>query len=739
MVQLAWMPRALSLITIAYLVGLIVGSLEKIPNWLGWALVGGAFLTLGWAWKNKRPLGSLALLTVCFLGMALFTNFAEPKSPQAYMTKEPPWLVQKVTPLRSHLLSFTKQALFSKPDQNPVPYAVVASLVLGDRNSLKEADHFRKKHHKPPLERSFRDAGIFHILSVSGFHLVIVGYLSYRIFSKIFFFIPRFPQNAPMKKVAALITILVVNLYALIVGAETATLRAACMTTFMLISVLCSQRADLQEAFAISVLCLVGPFGSLQNIKSISLQLSVAALFGIAYLHPLPQIPEWQKVPKEIYPENKQGLSRKMFVWLRTKLIQGLDTSLAAMMMTSPLCAYYFFQFQAASPLGNFLALPLGEIFLLPLGCLGLTLGMFSSTLGILILKLAGLFAEAIVFVTDQIAALSLSWNVPKPTFVCLFLWYLGCLVLAAGKKKGWLLCMGGLFFYLLLWLWPAGNLRVTFLDVGQGDAIVIEFPGRKVAVVDGGGGFGNFDSGKRIVGPFLRSRGYQAIDLMVATHPHMDHIQGLLSLVEEFRVKEFWTAELIPTIHSLDALSSKTSWQALLHRLLEQDTLIQAPYPIYVGSALIKPLFPCIVPNELLECKIGSNPSQTPNNNSIVLQVGYAGKYILLTGDIEEFGEQVLSNRYQSTKELDSDLLKASHHCSRTGTGKNFLSLVSPEVAICSLGRKNMYGFPHAEVLRRLEEQNIAIYRTDKEGTIQARIDPKGTLSLHVLGEDVY
>jgi competence protein ComEC len=263
----------------------------------------------------------------------------------------------------------------------------------------------------------------------------------------------------------------------------------------------------------------------------------------------------------------------------------------------------------------------------------------------------------------------------------------------------------------LLGWGWThrqqAGELRVTFLDVGQGDAAVLESPGGKVLVVDTGGILeeGSDDQGRRVVAPYLRYQGINRIDLLILTHPHADHIGGAATLISQFPV-------------GLLMDNGQTSDAPEETRLLEAAHQRGVPYraaqrgmKLDCGDGVTaQVLAPCA------QAVFG-----TPNNASVVLRVDYGRTAFLLTGDAEADEE---AEMLHSGQPLGCDVLKVAHHGSHTSTTPAFLAAAHPHLAIISVGAHNVYGHPSPEVPERLRAANVRVYRTDRDGAVTCLSD---------------
>jgi competence protein ComEC len=254
--------------------------------------------------------------------------------------------------------------------------------------------------------------------------------------------------------------------------------------------------------------------------------------------------------------------------------------------------------------------------------------------------------------------------------------------------------------------------LRVTFLDVGQGDGAVIETPSGRVIVIDGGGAPGTDeregrDPGSRIVVPFLRARGISSVDLLVLTHPDDDHVQGLVSVVQRLRVM----AALDSGFPS-DPETPCTRLRSLLSARRIPVSRAQRNDKIDIGEgAHLEILHPG--KNYL------KNTHSDTNNNALVLRLIYKNTKILFTADLEDQGEKELLSSGQN---ISADVLKIGHHGSRGSSSEKFLRQVSPKIGVISCGRENRFGHPHKETLRRLE--GIRLYRTDIQGAITLESD---------------
>jgi competence protein ComEC len=245
-------------------------------------------------------------------------------------------------------------------------------------------------------------------------------------------------------------------------------------------------------------------------------------------------------------------------------------------------------------------------------------------------------------------------------------------------------------------------KLTIIFLDVGQGDSILIIFPNQKTILIDGG----EHDQSDTILS-LLKEYNIEKIDNVVATHPHADHIGGLLNIIQNVPIGKIYDTGQEHNTQTfenyLDLIESKRIPFNLARENNEIDDLdskvdikiLNPPEPLFVGTG-----------NDI-------------NDNSIVLKLTYSNFSILFTGDIGEIPEERLVSNENIIKDID--ILKVPHHGSKYSSTVEFLQTVNPQIAVISVGEDNRYGHPHLETLERLENQESIkhIFRTDIDGTI--------------------
>ncbi|MDD2556326.1 MAG: MBL fold metallo-hydrolase [Syntrophaceticus sp.] len=244
-------------------------------------------------------------------------------------------------------------------------------------------------------------------------------------------------------------------------------------------------------------------------------------------------------------------------------------------------------------------------------------------------------------------------------------------------------------------------QLTVHFLDVGQGDSILIQFPNDSAMLVDAGPD----ENGAPVIS-YLKKQGVKKIDYLVATHPHADHIGGMAAVIKEFDINKVYMPKVTHATKTFEdmllAIKGKglkiTPARAGLD-ILDQDGL-QATFTAPCGSYY-----------------------DSLNNYSAVVKIQYGNTSFLLTGDAEDISEQEM---LADGMDLQADVLKVGHHGSSSSTTPALLRSVAPEYAVILLGAGNDYGHPHQETLEHLADAGVNIYRTDQEGTIVFASDGK-------------
>jgi competence protein ComEC len=553
--------------------------------------------------------------------------------------------------------------------RSPDAFAVVAALVTGVRAELS-----------PELIRLYQRAGIFHVMAISGAHVAIWCFVLHGVLRWVGF----------STRTTMILLLVLLPLYAMFCGARPPVVRAVVMASVLMAARLASLRAPLANALALAALGLL--LWEPANLWDAGFQLTMAAMAGIVVFH-------------ESLAERLAGTGY---------FAKPLAVSFAAQLGVMPVAAWHFHRLSLAAPLASLAAIPVaGAICILGLG---LVVVSEVPVLGGLVAAAASGAVFTLTWIAQlasQLPAASIRVGAPSWPFL---LAYAGASVAlrCASSRLRWagVALMGALLAVALVPYRPVTNtLEVTALDVGHGDAIVLSLPEGGTVLIDGGGlPMSSIDVGESVVLPFLLDRGVRRIDAVVATHVDYDHIGGLATILNEIRVDELWQG---------NADRERSAYRALRSAARDRNVPVRT---LRVGQRfeLEGASFEVLAAGDGLD--------ETENDRSVVLRVGFAGRFILLTGDAEARLEARL---VQSRFDLDADVLKLAHHGSRTSTTDAFLDAVQPEIAIVSARQSRHRPLPSTIVLNRLRERGIAYARTDESGAVTVRIESDGRMTL--------
>ncbi len=564
---------------------------------------------------------------------------------------------------------------------------LLKGLLLGQRGQID-----------PEIQRRFARTGVIHVLAVSGLHVGFILLLLMGLFSILR--LPEIPRT--------ILLILALIIYAALTGGKPPVVRASLMAAIILLGYLFQRRANVVNSLAVAalILLMINPF----MLFDAGFQLSFLAVLGIVLFY--------NRILNFFQFSPQNALQR----FLKMKLLPLLIVSFAAQLGTLPLTLYYFHRLPTYALLANLVVIPLVFV-IVALGFALITLGPLWPFLGNL---LAWPVKILLAFLIHFVTFFSSLPGSAVESFGHLSLWYLltyfillGILWFANNPRRVRQLALG-MIFLLILWygtdvvshLQP--TLKVTFLDVGQGDGSVVEFPDGQFLTIDAGPRTESFDSGERIVFPFLRYDGGRRLDVMMISHHHEDHVGGAPYLLAHLPVEEVWDngdslAEPIYQLYRSIIGRKQIPLRAVsagFHRLDWHGASIWIFYPLNPSH------------------KTGqADPSDNENNHSVVVKICFGNRSFLFTGDIERPVEEKL---LQFGALLKSDVLKVPHHGSKTSSTLEFLQTVHPHYAVISVGAHNRFHQPSEEVLQRLKQLNIQTFRTDKEGAIVFCTDGK-------------
>lgn len=550
-----------------------------------------------------------------------------------------------------------------------------AAILLGDKSDLSE-----------DTKKLYQKNGIAHMLAVSGLHVSIIGLSVYRLLRKRFSY-----------QVSGSISVFLLLCFGIMTGGGAATMRAVIMFVVLIGSEILGRSYD-----GITSLSLTGVLLLLDNpyyLYQCGFQLSFAAISAISIVTPI----------------------ICNILGIKSKIGKTLCFNLCITMMTSPMIAFYYYELPTYSILVNLLTVPLVTLVTVSGGIGGFLgifyhgAGTFFIGIGYYILKLyewictIGVKMPNSVIITGRpgIAKLACYYGV---LIIFLFVFYI--IIRRIGESKLLLRRLSGFFLLLILimLLYSKGQhgFEVHFLDVGQGDGIVIRTPGGNTYMVDGGSTDVS-EVGKYRLMPFLKASGISIIDYAIVTHADNDHVSGLKELLTEYEDSGIQIQYLVLP----DTTLKDDAYMELVSLASEhQINLLYLSRGDIISDGDIT--FTCLHPYPGYD-------TDSRNAYSTVLSVSYGRFDMLLTGDIEGDGE---SSMLQSGFLKDYDVLKVAHHGSQYSTSEEFLTVTKPEISVISCGKDNSYGHPHKELIERLNKTGTRILITEEQGEIVIKSD---------------
>lgn len=585
------------------------------------------------------------------------------------------WFFSDVIFPTKHFVSRVVRAASSGDEAN-----FLLGLLLGDRSNIS-----------PEVKNAFINTGTIHVLAVSGLHVGLVVVVFYTLLGLL-----RFPETA--KNIA---TIAGLFFYVELTGAAPSVVRASLMVTLVLLSKLFQFRTNVYNALGVAavILLLLDP----RQLFNAGFQLSFAAVFSIVYFYPklalfIKKIPEkWEEI---------KGVDA---------VLKLFAVSLAAQIGTLPFTAYYFGRVSIISLVANIVVVPLIGIIV--------TIGFVSVLAGSISLWLSTLFSEVnniLLWFTLKFVAVASSvpyatistavFGLKETFFYSAAVTFLFNLKNKTVLKRTTLATFAAIDFILIVSIFSGNSsgqfLRVTYLDVGQGDAALIEFPTGENILVDAGPKTFSYDAGEKVIVPFLKRRGISELNAIVVSHPHDDHMGGAPFVMRSLSVARMVDAG--QRAQSNIYYDYENLENGIQHKQVQAGIqLLQIPNArLYVLDPI-----PRFLDND------STDGYSDLNNTSVVFKLQYGTTSFLFPGDAEAPVENHLVFVYDDF--LKSDVLKAGHHGSSTSSTEEFIAKVRPKVVVVSVGKFNKFHHPSSKVIERYEHSGTEVHRTDEEGAV--------------------
>jgi competence protein ComEC len=588
------------------------------------------------------------------------------------------WLMtDAVIPLRSYIVQ-TIDRNFSGEARE-----FIRGLLVGDRSGITAS-----------TRQAFANSGVSHILAVSGAHVVVVAGIFVFLFGLI-----RFPRWA-----LGTSTICGLVLFTLITGSHPPVVRATITASIFILGGLFQVRSSPFNSLGVAALVVLGM--DARQLFDVGFQLSFAAVFSIIYLYPI--------MNGLISSIDVDDPFVKIIVWI----LRVCAVSFAATLGTFPFTAIYFGRVSVIGLLANIVVIPTVGLAM-TLGFVTLIFSAINSTIALSFSAVAEVLLNGVLLLTSTIGRLPFAYVDTTRFFpVYSFPFYAGLLLLfnfaSPNKARKLLIALLAAFNVAIFWPSPksiAGDeheLRVSFLDVGQGDAAVIEFPDGKVMLVDAGMRSSSYNAGERTVIPFLKRRGISRIDELVVSHPHEDHLGGMPRVIEQCDIGAAVESGQPINTGTYQTYLKDIQREGCTRILVQEGDRIDCTHNARVYVLSPEPSF--------LDTDL-THRSLNFNNTSVVLKVVYGNISFLFSGDAEAEAEDEMTKVYGDF--LHSTVLKTGHHGSSTSSTPEYLNAVNPEDAVISVGRFNKFHHPSPAVLERFDQLHVNVFRTDEDGAV--------------------
>ena len=577
-------------------------------------------------------------------------------------------------------------------------YGILPALSLGVSKTLDKE-----------TRKTFAELGIAHVLAVSGLHFGLIAAALTWLISRMIGHIPWILRRWGRKRATAFLSVLLLWLYILVVGAPVSAQRAMLMMYACMIGRLCGRKPESLRNLSLAglIILILDP----RALFSPGFQLSFLAVLGIFCTYDLLQVPMTQWFQKHI---QHSALRR----WLN-RTASVLVMTLGATLVTAPASIWHFGQLPLLGMLTNLVAIPFVSFLMLPLS-LCATLFRDCGEVGIFLGTVAGqtesVFVQGMLWAAAHIPCVHVRLQ-PHPVVMFVFSMVAAMTVLA-NRPTLWrrylerATAVAASVVIVISLVSPAfwfssSDLRLTFIAMGQADATLVEFPDGTKMLVDAGNAIGStFDMGTARILPYLQFLGIEHLDYVVLTHPDYDHYAAIESVLKEVSVGAFWFN---------GEHAQEPAYHQMLHALMNKKIPVvdirHVPAKQAFGKASVTRLWPENVPEGI-----------SRNDQSIVLQLQYGQFSALLMGDAGFEVEERLIARYG--EQLDSTLLKAGHHGSRYATGEAWLDVTEPQFVIFSAGPNNRYHFPAHETTQRCSAAGAHMLGTHENGTIRVMSD---------------
>ena len=569
---------------------------------------------------------------------------------------------------------------------------VVLGILLGDKSSIEE-----------DVRQNFADSSLSHILAVSGTHISYVVICISVLFKKL-------KLNKNIRKV---LTSLVLFMYLYLVDFSVSATRAVIMSTIVIMQMLFYRKQDTITTIAFSsiIILINNPY----SILNIGFLLSYGGTIGIILF------------VNRISIESKEDFFQRFKRYLKDICI----VTISAQTIIMPIIIYYFNTISFTFIISNIIAsLIIGPIIMI--GLVIIAISFFKIPIISLIIRFYNILIVILVRTADIISKIPMSKIYLKtPTTLEIIFYYSVVFLIALliyikksnrkfikktiqidiynlknffiNNRNKVLIFISIVSLISITSIKIPKELKINFIDVGQGDSCLITTPQNKKVIVDSGGSE-SYDVGKNVLLPYLLDKRITKIDYIMISHFDTDHCKGFEYVLENIKVKNVIISKQSETSENFKQIMKIIRKKRINLIIVQKETKIKIDN--FTTVDILSPQ--------------SENIADNMNDNSIVAKFEAYNFSILFTGDASEKIEKEL---IKEKINLKSDILKVSHHGSKTGTSEEFLKSVKPKIALIGVGENNKFGHPTKDVIKRLTENKIKIYRTDTDGEIRIKI----------------
>lgn len=630
------------------------------------------------------------------------TGFIEDSNTVTIIHHESESVIAKFIRHQKQILTET----FTRLSTHHQTQAILQALLWGDRSQLNS-----------DTKTIFRELGLAHLIVISGLHFAALAWILFWSIQSTLKKSPHILLKFSLRKITAGLTWLALTGYFLFCDSSPSLIRAYIGVSCYLLGLILNRTRDYLNLLFLAgiIILLLRP----QDLFSLSFQLSFGAVLSLLLLTPkiesVFRLLFTRLKSKKLSPQELKGSAQIKIPWsqqLGEKTLQLISANLAIYLGVTPLIWLYFYQLQIHGLWLNLITVPLVEILIVPLSLLGLVTEFIFQPLSQIIFRLdLWLLENGLNFLTSLHHILhqpGLMYPPHQSELILYFLFLLSLFLPQTWPKKLKLILPSFFIFGLISLISYSiyqthfnSTFRITHLDVGQGDAILVELPGAKRVLIDAGGS-PYFPIGEKVILPFLLYKRIPQLDAICITHSDSDHYLGFKDLIKNIPIQELWWNGQLKESASFKQLIKQAQDKGIkLKKLQQGDQLNLGPQDRW------KVLSPSAKTNSLKN-----------NNQSLVLHLDVNQHTALFTGDIEFPIEYHLIQNF--AQELQSEYLKVPHHGSHSSSRIEFIHQISPQIATVSSKRNNSFGHPHKNVLEIYEQEKISLYRTDLSGAIE-------------------